>query len=88
MVLSAEWFVIIIKFSLFEAVASTLTAFSMFPWKLLTSPVGKVMLMRCPSELYLLMNTLSVSLTVCVRERKTVVKFKLVSVNACVCKRV
>lgn len=46
MVLEAEKFVAVMNFSRLEVSASTRTDFPIFPWKLLTSPVGKVTLMR------------------------------------------
>ena len=53
MVSVAEKLVAVTKFSELELSTSTLTDFSMLPWKLVTSPVGKVTLMTCPSLLYL-----------------------------------
>lgn len=44
-VLSPEWLVIVTKCPRFE-VHSTLTDLSIVPWYPLTSPVGKVMLIR------------------------------------------
>lgn len=49
----AEKFVAVITFSLFEVSSSTRISFSTSLWKLLTSPVGKVALVRWPSESYL-----------------------------------
>lgn len=49
----AEKFVAVITFSLFEVSSSTRVSFSTSLWKLLTSPVGKVALVRWPSESYL-----------------------------------
>lgn len=49
----AEKFVAVITFSLFEVSSSTRISFSASLWKLLTSPVGKVALVRWPSESYL-----------------------------------
>lgn len=43
----------VMKFSKLELSTSTRTDFSMLSWKLLTSSVGKVTLMMCPSLLYL-----------------------------------
>lgn len=53
MVSEEEKLVTVTKFSELEPSTSTRTDFSMLPWKLLTSPVGKVTLMMCPSLLYL-----------------------------------
>jgi len=49
----AEKFVAVTMFSRFEVSSSTLVSFSTSLWKLLTSPVGNVALVRCPSESYL-----------------------------------
>lgn len=53
MVEVAEKFVAVTTFSLLEVSSSTRVSFSTSLWKLLTSPVGKVALVRCPSESYL-----------------------------------
>lgn len=53
MVLVAVKLVDMRTFSLLEVSSSTFVSFSRSLWKLLTSPVGNVALVRCPSESYL-----------------------------------
>lgn len=61
MVSKEEKLVTVMKLCLLELSTSTRTDFSMLSWKLLTSAVGKVTLMMCPSLLYLLIQEVFLS---------------------------
>lgn len=61
MVSKEEKLVTVMKFCELELSTSTRTDFSMLSWKLLTSAVGKVTLMICPSLLYLFIQEIFLS---------------------------